>query len=47
MILPVDLPYPRPRGTVTSKRFRELVAEATSAVHEEALKAYDLGEKEG
>jgi NitT/TauT family transport system ATP-binding protein len=46
-ILTIDIPYPRARGTVTSKRFRELVAEATAAVQEEALKAYALGEKEG
>jgi NitT/TauT family transport system ATP-binding protein len=46
-ILTIDIPYPRARETVTSKRFRELVAEATAAVHEEALKAYALGEKEG
>lgn len=46
-ILTIDMPYPRARGMVTSKRFRELVAEATAAVHEEAIKAYALGEKEG
>jgi NitT/TauT family transport system ATP-binding protein len=46
-ILTVDIPYPRGREVVTSKRFRELVAEATAAVHDEALKAYALGEKEG
>jgi NitT/TauT family transport system ATP-binding protein len=46
-ILSIDIPYPRGRETVTSRRFRELVAEAMAAVHEEALKAYALGEKEG
>lgn len=46
-ILSIDIPYPRARETVTSKRFRELVSEATEAVHEEARKAHVLGEKEG
>jgi NitT/TauT family transport system ATP-binding protein len=46
-VLDVDIPYPRTRSIVTSKRFRDLVAETTSVVHEEALKAYALGEKEG
>lgn len=46
-ILDVDLPYPRTLDIVTSKRFRELVGEATAIVHEEAIQAYALGEKEG
>jgi NitT/TauT family transport system ATP-binding protein len=46
-ILDVDLPYPRTLDIVTAKRFRELVGEATAIVHEEAIKAYALGEKEG
>jgi NitT/TauT family transport system ATP-binding protein len=46
-ILDVDLPYPRRHDVVTSARFRELVRQTTEAVHEEALKAFDLGEREG
>jgi NitT/TauT family transport system ATP-binding protein len=46
-IIDVDIPHPRARDVVTSKRFKELVGEATSIVHEEALKAYELGEREG
>ena len=46
-VVTIDIPYPRARETVTSRRFRELVAEATAAVHEEARKAYALGDKEG
>ena len=46
-VLAVDLPYPRTRETVTSKRFRELVAETTASVHEEAVRAHALGQKEG
>ncbi len=46
-IVEVDIPYPRSHAIVTSSRFRELVQETTSIVHEEALKAYALGEREG
>lgn len=46
-ILEVDIPYPRRRDIVTGRRYRELVQETTAAVHEEALKAFQLGEKEG
>lgn len=46
-VLTVDIPYPRTRETIVSKRFRELVAETTAAVHEEAVRAHELGEKEG
>jgi sulfonate transport system ATP-binding protein len=46
-IVHVDIPYPRSPAIVTSKRYRELVHEASAAVHEEALKSFELGEKEG
>lgn len=46
-IIDVDVPYPRTRAFVTSKRYRELLQETTAIVHEEALKAHALGEKEG
>lgn len=46
-IVDVGTPHPRPREFVRSKRFRDVVGELTAAVHEEALKAYALGEKEG
>jgi NitT/TauT family transport system ATP-binding protein len=38
---------PRDYGVLTSKRFRELMEETNEAVHEEALKAFEAGEKEG
>jgi NitT/TauT family transport system ATP-binding protein len=46
-VLEVDLPYPRSHLLVTSTRYRELVQAASSAVHEEALRAFELGEREG
>jgi NitT/TauT family transport system ATP-binding protein len=46
-ILRVDIPHPRDYGVLTSKRFRELIEETNEAVHEEALKAFAAGEKEG
>jgi NitT/TauT family transport system ATP-binding protein len=46
-ILTVDIPHPRNYGVLTSKRFRELMEETNEAVHEEALKAFAAGEKEG
>jgi len=46
-ILTVDIPHPRDYGVLTSKRFRELMEETNEAVHEEALKAFAAGEKEG
>lgn len=45
-ILTVDIPHPRDYTVVTSKRYRELVSETSAAVHEEALKAFELGERE-
>jgi NitT/TauT family transport system ATP-binding protein len=46
-ILKVDIPHPRDYSVLTSKRFRELIEETSDAVHEEALKAFRAGEKEG
>ncbi|TMH71357.1 MAG: ATP-binding cassette domain-containing protein [Betaproteobacteria bacterium] len=46
-VLDVDIPHPRDYGVLTSKRFRELIEETNDAVHEEALKAFQAGEKEG
>jgi NitT/TauT family transport system ATP-binding protein len=46
-ILTVDIPHPRDYSVLTSKRFRELIQETSEAVHEEALKAFQAGEKEG
>jgi NitT/TauT family transport system ATP-binding protein len=44
--LDVDLPRPRTRETLTSHRFLELKQQAVSAVHEEAKKAFERGERE-
>jgi len=44
--LDVDLPRPRTRETVLSERFLELKQQAVSAVHEEAKKAFERGERE-
>ena len=46
-VLTVDIPHPRDYSVLTSKRFRELMEETSDAVHEEALKAFRAGEKEG
>ena len=46
-ILEVDIPHPRDYSVVTSKRFRELMEETSDAVHEEARKAFQAGEREG
>lgn len=46
-VLTVDIPHPRDYSVLTSKRFRELMEETNEAVHEEALKAFAAGEKEG
>ncbi len=46
-ILDVDIPHPRDYNVLTSKRFRELMDETMEAVHEEAMKAFERGEKEG
>jgi NitT/TauT family transport system ATP-binding protein len=46
-ILTIDIPHPRDYNVLTSKRFREYLDETSEAVHEEALKAFAAGEKEG
>jgi NitT/TauT family transport system ATP-binding protein len=46
-IIAVDLPYPRTYDIVSERRYRDLVQETTAAVHEEALKAFDVGDREG
>ena len=45
-ILEVDIPHPRNYAVLTSPRFRALMEETVSAVHEEAVKAFEAGEKE-
>ena len=46
-ILNVDIPHPRDYSVLTTPRFRELMDETMEAVHEEAVKAFAAGEKEG
>lgn len=46
-VLTVDIPHPRDYSVLTSPRFRELIEETNEAVHEEALKSFQAGEKEG
>jgi len=46
-ILDVDIPHPRNYSVLTAPRFRELMEETIEAVHEEAIKAFAAGEKEG
>jgi len=45
-IVNVDIPRPRDYTTLTSEKFRQLVEEAKDAVHEEAIKAFEAGERE-
>ena len=42
----VDIPRPRDYTTLSTEKFRLLVAEAKDAVHEEAVKAFEAGERE-
>ena len=46
-LLTVDIAHPRDYSVLTSKRFRELMQETSEAVHEEARKAFQAGEREG
>ncbi len=46
-ILDVDIPHPRDYGVLTNRRFRDLMDETIEAVHEEAVKSFAAGEKEG
>jgi NitT/TauT family transport system ATP-binding protein len=45
-IVTVDLPWPRERGIMASKTYLDLKAEVLEAVHEEAKKAFEAGERE-
>lgn len=45
-ILTVDIPRPRDYRVLTSKRFLELEREVRIAIHDEARKAFDAGERE-
>ena len=45
-LITVDLPRPRSYRMLTSKRFLELKQETIEGVHEEALKAFEAGERE-
>jgi NitT/TauT family transport system ATP-binding protein len=45
-IVDVDIPRPRDYTVLSSERFRELVSETNDAVHEEAIKAFEAGERE-
>jgi NitT/TauT family transport system ATP-binding protein len=46
-VVEVDIPHPRDYSVLTSPRFREILNEAKDVVHEEAMKAFEAGEKEG
>ena len=46
-IFTIDIPHPRRYDVLTSPRFRELAAEISAVVDEEAMKSFALGEKEG
>jgi NitT/TauT family transport system ATP-binding protein len=45
-VIEVDLPRPRDHRVLTSARYGELEEEALDAIHEEALKAFETGERE-
>lgn len=45
-IVAVDIPRPRDYRVLTSNRFLELKAELGEAIHEEAKKAFEAGERE-
>jgi NitT/TauT family transport system ATP-binding protein len=45
-ILEINIPHPRDYSVLTSPRFREIMEETVDAVHEEAVKAFEAGEKE-
>ena len=45
-IIEVDIPRPRDYRVLSSERYRELKMEAIEAVHEEARKAFEAGERE-
>lgn len=45
-IVDVDIPRPRDYNVLSSEQFRLLVEETKDAVHEEAIKAFEAGERE-
>jgi NitT/TauT family transport system ATP-binding protein len=45
-ILEIDIAHPRDYSALTSQRFRAIMEETVEAVHEEAVKAFEAGEKE-
>jgi NitT/TauT family transport system ATP-binding protein len=45
-VLDVDIPHPRSPEVLTSRRFRELVAEAAAFVYEEARRAFEANDRE-
>jgi NitT/TauT family transport system ATP-binding protein len=45
-VIDVDLPRPRDHRVLTAARYGELEEEALEAIHEEALKAFETGERE-
>ncbi len=45
-VVDVDIPRPRDYKILSSEQFRLLVEEAKEAVHEEAIKAFQAGERE-
>jgi NitT/TauT family transport system ATP-binding protein len=45
-MIEVDIPRPRDYRVLSSERYRELKSEAIGAVHEEARKAFEAGERE-
>jgi sulfonate transport system ATP-binding protein len=45
-IVTVDIPRPRTHEVTTTRRFLELKSELGEAIHEEALKAFEAGERE-
>ena len=45
-IITVDLPRPRDYRLLSTRRYGELKEEALEAIHEEALKAFEAGERE-
>lgn len=47
LILDVDIPHPRDYSVLTTPRFRELMDQTIEAVHEEARKSFEAGEREG
>jgi NitT/TauT family transport system ATP-binding protein len=45
-VIQIDLPRPRDHRILTTARYGELEEEALEAIHEEALKAFETGERE-